>query len=75
MHVVQTAGDPPNWGKTIRAMIGWTRNRRVAASVIVTAKSSSFCRVVTCGHRADSNERFRCGTILKERSMRSAGLD
>ena len=49
MQVVQTEGEPPNWGKTIRAIIGWTRNRVAAATRMVTAErvrrgvlSSSF---------------------------------
>jgi hypothetical protein len=37
MQVVQTAGEPPNWGRTILAIIGWTRNRSAAARKIVTA--------------------------------------
>jgi len=39
MHVVQTAGDPPNWGKTIRATIGWIRKRSAADSKLVSVKS------------------------------------
>src|SRR5262249_26782611 len=40
MQVFQTAGVPPSRGRIILAMIGWTRNRRVALTKSVSAKSS-----------------------------------
>jgi hypothetical protein len=37
MHVVQTAGVPPNQGNTHLLMIGWTWNTRNAPSNVVAA--------------------------------------
>src|SRR5579871_6026894 len=39
MQVVHTAALPPNQGRIMRAMSGWTRNKRKALSRIVTANS------------------------------------
>jgi hypothetical protein len=35
MHVLQTAEEPPNQGRIIFAMTGWTSNRRKAERKIV----------------------------------------
>jgi hypothetical protein len=37
MHVVHTAAEPPNQGRMIFAMIGWTSNNRNADRKIVAA--------------------------------------
>ena len=49
MQVVQTDGEPPNCGRTIRAIIGWTRNRSAAATRMVTAESVAARRSFKVG--------------------------
>src|SRR5262245_50193001 len=44
MQVFHTAGVPPSIGSSIRPIIGWTRNRRVALRNKVSANSSSSGR-------------------------------
>jgi hypothetical protein len=40
MHVVQTAGPPPNHGRIKRAISGWTRKSRQAPQKIVRLKAN-----------------------------------
>jgi hypothetical protein len=41
MQVFQTAGVPPSAGRIILAIIGWTRNSRVALTNSVRAKRTA----------------------------------
>jgi len=40
MHVVQTAGPPPNQGRMKRAISGWTRKSRKAPQKMVRLKAN-----------------------------------
>src|SRR4051794_22856472 len=48
MQVVQTAGEPPRTGRTIRAIIGWTENNKAAARKSASANSPVPARSRLC---------------------------